>query len=100
MCERLREVSELLARQADLLGEEAKVVRVGEHLLECESASSSRPALARASTYQNVQIENVPSEPCNPSGEALGPYQYTEAVGDQFIASRRGSTATSGRVGR
>jgi hypothetical protein len=30
------------------------------------------PQRARASTYQNVQIENVPSEPARPSGDAAG----------------------------
>src|SRR5262249_31572354 len=34
--ERLREVPEQLAARADLLGVEAEVVRVGEHLLERE----------------------------------------------------------------
>ena len=33
---------------------------------------SSRPEWASASTYQNVQIEKVPSSPRSPSGEALG----------------------------
>ncbi len=38
-------------------------------------ASSRRPALASASTYQNVHSENVPSWPCRPSGDALGLYR-------------------------
>src|SRR5690349_3746031 len=36
VAERLREVAELLPREPDLLGVEAEVVRVGEHLLEHE----------------------------------------------------------------
>ena len=38
-------------------------------------ACSSRPERASASTYQKVQIENVPSSPRSPSGEALGLYR-------------------------
>ena len=41
----------------------------------CRRASSQRPALASASTYQNVHSENVPSWPCSPSGDALGLYR-------------------------
>ena len=35
-------------------------------------ASLIRPVRASAETYQNVQIEKVPSDPCSPSGDALG----------------------------
>jgi hypothetical protein len=37
-------------------------------------ASSRRPERARASTYQKVQMEKVPSEPSSPSGEAAGSF--------------------------
>ena len=39
-----------------------------------------------ASTYQNVHIENVPSEPCNPSGDASGLYRYTR-LSDTSLSS-------------
>src|SRR5215472_2233217 len=48
------------------------------------TASSSRPALARASTYRNVQSENVPSSPCRPSGKPPV-VPVDQAVRDQFL---------------
>jgi hypothetical protein len=83
VAERLREVAELLAGEPDLLGVQAERVgvRVPSGLAyvcifwNVSSASVRRPARASASTYQNVQIENVPSCPRGPSGEAWGSYR-------------------------
>jgi hypothetical protein len=65
----------LLSGAADLLGIQAQVVGVAEHLLERSRASSGRPARMSASTYQNEPAEKVPSAPRTPSGLARGLYR-------------------------
>jgi hypothetical protein len=52
------EVPDLLAGQGDLLGEQADVVGIGEHLLERQPGVVEPPARASASTYMNEQREN------------------------------------------
>ena len=42
------------------------------HLLEDKPRVPDAPERARAWTYQNVHIENVPSAPLSPSGDAAG----------------------------
>ena len=66
----LREVALLVAGAADLLGVQAEVVGVGEHLLEGQPRVVDAPARARASTHQKEQREKVASSPATPSGEA------------------------------
>ena len=64
--ERLREVARRLARGPDLLGVQADVVRVCQHLLE-HRACASLPARVKASTNQKEHRLNVPSGSVNPS---------------------------------
>jgi hypothetical protein len=73
--QRLGEVPLLLSGAADLLGIQAHVVGVGEHLLERQPRLVQRPARASASTYQNEHAEKVPSAPRTPSGSARGLYR-------------------------
>src|SRR6266487_2045879 len=83
--ERLREaakrlpgVAKRLPGQADLLGVQPDVVGAGVCIFsKVSAASSSRPARASASAYQNVHSENVRSSPRNPSGDAPGLYRFT-----------------------
>ena len=76
MGEGLREVAELLARRADLLGEQTEVVAVGQRFLECEACLVEAPGTGqRVDVPQPVQREKVPSDPGRPSGDALGSYR-------------------------
>ena len=65
----------LLSGAGDLLGIQAQVVGVGEHLLERQPRLVQRPARASASMYQNEHAEKVPSAPRTPSGLARGLYR-------------------------
>ncbi len=69
------EVPLLPSGAADLLGIQAHVVGVGEHLLERQPRLVQRPARASASTDQNEHAEKVPSPPRTPSGLAHGLYR-------------------------
>ena len=71
----LGEVSLLLPGAADLLGIQAQVVGVGEHLLERQPRLVQRLARVSASTYQNEHAEKVPSWPRSPSGLSCGSYR-------------------------
>src|SRR5260370_39568023 len=75
--QRLGEVPLLLSGAADLLGIQACVVGVGEHLLERQPRLVEAPARASASAYQNQHAEKVPSAPRTPSGLARGLYRKT-----------------------
>jgi hypothetical protein len=56
-------VADLLAGGPDLLGEQPEVIAVGVHLLEGQHGVVEPAGRARASTYRNVQSENVRSSP-------------------------------------
>jgi hypothetical protein len=64
-----------------------------QHLLEGEPGRVDRPPWASASTYVNEQIENVPSEPWRPWGDAAGSYRYT-----RLSMTRSSSIASSVEV--
>ena len=70
----------LLSGAADLLGIQAHVIGVGEHLLERQPRLVQAPGTgecttASASAYQNKHAEKVPSAPRTPSGLARGLYR-------------------------
>jgi hypothetical protein len=75
MGEGLWEVPALLPGAVDLLGVQAEVVGVRSIFSNASRASSRRPARVSASTYQNEQIEKVPSSPRSPSGLACGSWR-------------------------
>ena len=86
--ERLREVAQRLAGRADLLGVEAEVVRVGEHLLERQPRLVEPPRPRQRLDVPERADREGALVAAQPVGRGGGVVAVDQAVGDQLLADR------------
>src|SRR5215207_4476038 len=85
VAECLREIAELLPREPDLLGVEAEVVRVGQHLLERELGFiEASGACERVDVPERAQREGALGA-AEPVGRCTRVVAVDEAVGDELL---------------